>query len=301
VHRAVGEASRKLAAAGDRGCWRFPMLLFWHSPVYVFRPPQPEWTKDGVLAVACESPGRAIQAVYDRGGVAECYSAQQVAVFAVQYELYGAEWFDSAFAPKDVAVGKPFEIRTTPVGRFTDPDGAYPWRLLLLRPEEAKGDPVVALARVGHRAFSGLTGIVRAQDGDESANQNIIVVSVSPRAADALLRGGGIALWADRAKRAYAALDAAGGLFTSSAVTKAKTAEADAILADPALTEFVVYCHPFGVLTLGALFKWDMQEHDTPVTVDMYVDGREDALFERYRAAWKARWTASQAAAKPPR
>jgi hypothetical protein len=292
---AVREATRKLAEAEDRGDLSFPKLLGITSPWWRFEPPMPEWASRENLWEANGSPAGAIEAVYSKPGLAECYSAQWIAVFAAQYELYGKEFFDAAFKPEEVAVGPPDDVLTkTTFGKVSKDMVAYARWALLIGPEDAQVDATISLARHGPAAFVGLTGIVRDARGGERANQNFVVVSVSPRVSDSLV-GCGTPTFYEASCAATEHLGTRLGRLASASVRRQQRDRLKAYLEQPLFSEFIVYVHPFGVVPLGEVVLSEMEKIEGPVHVMLYLHGREDAFFQRYRQAWRARWLAEQA------
>jgi hypothetical protein len=289
---AVRRATERLSEAAQADRFVFPKILFWHQFWFEFSPPESEWTEAEGLHRPRATPSAAIRAVYEEDGASECYSAQQVAVYAVQYELYG-DRFDAAFRAEELCVGRPPDMLRGPLGDSLRSDRTHPWYALVL-PREAFGseETSVLIARLGHQAFVGLTGILRDQDGGIGANQNLMIVSVSPRAAERLRAHGGIPWVNARLREVYEHWSEATEMFASSSTIANAVARCDALLADPVFTEILVYVHPYGVQPLRDLAWNEMKEDDVPVGVMLYVHGREDALYRRYRDAFVAAWLA---------
>jgi hypothetical protein len=61
------------------------------------------------------------------------------------------------------------------------------------------------------------------------------------------------------------------------------------MLADPAFSEFIVYVHPFGNMSIVDIVHKKLKQGSTPISVSLYTHGREDAFFRRYRDAVRAR------------
>ena len=74
--------------------------------------------------------------------------AQTVAAYAIQYELYGAAWFDETFSAEEIAIGQVQPYHETPIGKTMDVGDDYPWRALFLRPSDAAEDPGVTMGRI---------------------------------------------------------------------------------------------------------------------------------------------------------
>lgn len=297
VGEAVARATSKLQAATTAGRYKFPPLLFWNSPFFQFHPPKPEWAERGRLLVVESRPSEALEAFYTRGGLAECYSAQWLLVYAVQYELHGPAWFDEAFPPSQIVVGRPADVRETPIGQTMAGSRTYPYRALFVRPDETRYDAGTVLARYGPAAFHGLTGIVRCQDESDGGNQNLTSVSMTSRACEALRTKGGFAYVAQLGRQAADAHNRARGLFRGGK-DEAK-AELDRILADPVLAEWRVYVHPFGVVPLAEMMRYETDDNDKPVYVLPYVHGREDEFYRRYRRQVELAWLRSVGQAPP--
>jgi hypothetical protein len=289
VHPAVAAATAKLSGAQERGCYGFPKILIVNSPWFTFRGPQPEWIPQGPLSMPEGSPARAIEAVYARGGTAECFCGQLLAVYATQYELYGAEAFDRAFRAEDLSLGVPGEMDKTALGESMRFDHDYPWEALIVQPTVEKEDLGVILARYGPKAFSGLSGIVMDQTWDPRSNQNLVIVSVSRRANQILLERGGLGYVAKRCRDASERIRAM-PLYASPAVRRLVRQDVDRIFAEPIFSEIQVYVHPFGVVPLGEIVRDETEENAHPVFLYVYMFGREDHYFQRYRSSFKDRW-----------
>jgi hypothetical protein len=287
MEAAVRTATGKFIAAAKAGRFKFPPLLFWESPWFQFHPPQPQWAKRDKIYVVESRPSQAIEAFYTRGGQAECYTAQWLVAYAAQYELHGAEAFDETFRGEEIVVGRPSDVRPTPIGQTMRAEATYPYRALLIPPDRLSEDPGRELARHGPKAFAALTGIVRLQDETDGGNQNITTISVSPRACE-VLRTRGIAYVSELGRRAAAAHKARGRLRGGREAGSA-SAEYERILADPVLSEWIVYVQPFGNIPVANMFRREIEENDKPTYVLLYVHGREDEFFRRYRTTWERR------------
>jgi hypothetical protein len=282
---AVKEATRRLSEASAADRYVFPQWLCINALLFSLSPPQPAWVEaDGVWRPR-DRPSSGIVAFYEQPAEAECYVGQWLAAYATQYELYGPERFDTVFDREEIVLGRPLMIKPTPIGRTTRNDLPLPWWALLLRPEDRREDPAVALARHGPMAFVGLTGIVRNQRERVYSNDNFMIVSVSPRANAILLEQGGLAYVRRRATEArehhqrslwWLAPDASGA--------EGRRCR-DEVLADPVFEEIQVYVHPFGVVSLGFIVRRWISVR-SPTEVVLYLHGREDAFFRRYRDAF---------------
>lgn len=291
---AVARATGKLVAANKAGRFKFPPLLFWKSPWFQFHPPRPEWGERGKMYVVQSKPSAAIEALYRRGALAECYTAQWVASYAAQYEVNGPAAFDEAYRPDEIVIGRPSDIRPTPIGQTMRGEATYPYRALLIPPERVGEDPGRVLAQHGPLALAGLTGIVRAQDETDDANQNLITISISPRACEALARGG-IAAVTELGKRASLVHRGLGGPFAGGSAA----AEYERLLADPLVAEWKIYVQPFGAVSVADMFRREIEGNEKPVYVLLYVHGREDEFFRRYRTTWERRWARAQTPPAP--
>ena len=291
VAPAVERSTRKLAANAERGAWTFPMWGPMHAQIFSMSPPKASWVRRKKICYAKERPSVAIEAFYGEQASTECFVAQSIAAYAIQYELYGPAWFDETFAADEIAIGQVEHYHTTPLGRSMNSPAGYPWRALFLRPADYDGtDLGLVLARLGPLAFPGLTGILMDQFGRKRSNQNLTFVSVSPAAIDSLVRHGGFPFLAD-GTRALLDLDqSAHASFATAADLADNRAQMDAILADPVFREIRVYIHPYGVVTLGEMASKLLRRDGTAVELIVYDEAREDTFFQRYRAAWKTRW-----------
>jgi hypothetical protein len=293
VWLATREATRKLADAAERGDYTFPKILVIDSLWFRCDLPEPEWGKLETENLCRASPAKAIEAVYERGGVAECYTGQWIAIFATQYELYGAAWFDEVFAKEDLRVGRPSEMVETPVGRHVDESKPHRWRSLLIPEEDQDEEPGLVLARHGPKAFAGVTGVLQNDREDGGANQNFVIVSVTPRAVEAMKAQGGFARVPALTGDAADARRTEARTFSASELAECRR-RYDAALADPVLSEVTVYVHPLGVVPLAEVVAKEVREHLRPMKVRLYTEGVADFLYQRYRSAWKARWLRSR-------
>jgi hypothetical protein len=290
IEYATYVALNKLIALVNNGRMKFPQLFFWDSPFFQFNPPPPQWgEKDKVWLAVSPKASQAIEAWYDRGGLAECYSAQGLALWTAQYELLGREAFDETYKPEEVVVGRPLDVRRHAIGQAMLPDRTYPFRALFLKPHELKHDPGTLLARLGPRAFAGISGIVRAQDESDTCNQNLISVTMSNRACEQLRDRGGMTFVRELGTRMWKAHAASRAGVFQGRNPKAK-AELDAILAEPVLKEWSVYIHPFGAQPLGEMMLREVRDNNRPVYTLLYIHGREDLFYQRYRATFERRW-----------
>jgi hypothetical protein len=295
---AVREATRKLSAIAEAGEFTFPQWLVVPSPIFRCTLPEPEWKKDGVENLCTGLPSKGIGAVYEKGGVAECYTAQWLAIFATQMELYGPAWFDQVFTKEELRIGRPQEAYRTVLGQHVDEGKPRAWKSLVLTDADLRDDPVIALARLGPKAFAGATGVLQNDEEFYGANQNFMVVSVSPRAVEELKARGGVRRILELTSEAVGVRKEA--KIISASERAANRARREAIYADPLLAEFKVYCHPYGVISLGELAELEITDHARPIKIRIYVNGLDDVLYQRYRMAWKQRWLRENAAAVVP-
>ncbi len=292
VQVATGRATTRLAELERQGRYEFPQFLFWNSFVFKFRAPQPEWTRSEWSWRATHSSADAVRALLERGGVAECYSAQQVAVWAIQYELYGHAAFDEAFPASELVIGRPPDVKSTPLGSTTRDEEPYPWRALLIAEADQQKDPGLVLAGFGPKAFAGVTGILRDQKGGEESNENFTIVTVTPAVVEAFRANGGFRFFAEQCKRAWDRREA-----ERRGTAPAEGPTYDQIMSQPVFTEFVVYVQPFGVGPVRKVIEKEMiEEGNGPVYVLLYTHGREDAFFQLYRKTWEARFLRGEAA-----
>ena len=75
----------------------------------------------------------------------------------------------------------------------------------------------------------------------------------------------------------------------------ANKARVDAILREPVFRDVRVYIHPYGVVTLAEMTDKLRVRDRTAVRLIVYDEAREDTFFQRYRQAWKSRWSESPA------
>jgi|GEM_PF-2766153 len=290
VDVAVQTAVGKLHGLMKAGRYKFPQLLFWNSPFFQFHPPPEAWSESGRNFVASGTASEALEAFYTRGGLAECYSGQWLVSYAVQYELLGREAFDEMLPGREMVVGRPEDVKPTPLGQTMLGDKTYPYRALFMKPGDLQGDAGTFLARLGPKAFAGLTGIVRAQDKSDAANQNFMHVSITPRACQDLRDKGGLGWVVELGKRAHRAHAATQGLFRGGGTKARGQAQLAEILAEPALAEWIIYVHPFGPVSVGWMIRHEMDDAGEPMYVMLYLHAREDLFYGRYRRVFERRW-----------
>jgi hypothetical protein len=296
---AVVAATKKLDAAERAGRYLFPEILGIGIPIFTMNPPRPEWVRESRVCRARASPSAAIEAFYERGSVMECYAAQWIAIFATQYELYGPEWFDEAFESEELVLGRPPDIREFPIGSRTKVEIQHPWRALVIPEAQRRYDASLVLAQYGPRAFTGVTGIVLNQDPETYSNENVMIVSASPAVLEQLRRGGGLCVIAQRSKEAWVQYRRSTGWFTSHAIKAPAKAALESVLSEPVFSELMVYGHPYGVVPLRVIVEKKMAETRSPVYLQLYLNGVEDFLYQRYREAWKRRY-APEVGGGPP-
>ena len=294
---AVERATAKLSENEARGFWVFPQWVGLNAPIFSMDPPASAWLRrDKRICCARAKPSAAIEAFYTQRASTECYVGQAIAAYASQYELYGAAWFDLVFAPGEIAIGQVEYFHETPLGKAMDAPVGYPWRALFLRPSDTDEDKGVTLGRLGPLAFPGLTGILMDQSGNGRSRQNFTFVSVSAAAADSLAKNGGFGYFAERTEELLSLTKSMRGAFATGADLIKARARMDAILADPMFREIRLHIHPYGVKTLGELVDKFRRKDQSAVALTLYDEAREDTFFQRYRMAWKARWSAATTA-----
>jgi hypothetical protein len=291
---AVEKGCRKLAANADRGQFTFPKFVLIDSPWFSMEAPKDAWVKQEKLYVARGKPAVAVEAFYDREVVAECYVGQTIGVFATQYELYGRDAFDQAFRPDEITIGNVDPNNESPIGSTMTSPHTYPWRGLFIQPHD-QDEWGLVLARLGPKAFAGLTGIVRDIRDIDGANENFVFVSVSERAVQSILAKGGL-------KWSYDAAQEARDLFRARRRTglrgdqlvemERRIKEIDA---DPIYTEILMYVHPYGIVPLGELVVKKRWKNGVAVAPMLYASARDDFFFQRYKDTWKALWAKGQA------
>ncbi len=300
IRVAVASATRKLAANEERGNLVFPKVLFIDSPFWVLKPPRPEWVKVAKTWRAQASPSQAIEAIYTKEGVIECYVAQLLAQFATQYELYGARAFDQAFDSHDLALGNPDRIGKERFG-WDGPLANPPKRhALLVKPEDFGKDPGLVLAPYGPVAYCGLIGVVRDPDTQMTeSNENSTIVSVSPAVVE-VFKQYGFSYIGHRTKEALEAIHAKRNMLLTGAALQRLDAKVEMILSEPVFTEFMIYVHPYGVVPLREIVEKKFTAVDVPPEFRLYRCGLEDGFFQHYRREFLRRLGVPEAAAATP-
>ena len=292
---ALKRSVARFEAIEAAGKFEFPKLFeLINSPFWGLRLPESSWTAVDGVYVAYGSSARALEDVWQRGGVAECYTSQWLAILGAQYELYGRRWFEQSFAPDELRIGKPSKIKSGTLGRATVGTGRYDYRALLMGPAEQRLDPFAALAKHGPLAYAGIVGVMRNSDREGAQmNENWTIVEVSPAAAAQLGEHGGWLFLKREATKAWKHVNASMPSAKPMRLLAEPSGEAaraiDRILAQPAFSEVTVYVHPYGRTTFADLVRDKFVEDDSPPEFYVYQHGRESLLYRRYHRAWKAR------------
>ncbi|MDF1699702.1 MAG: hypothetical protein P1V36_00890 [Planctomycetota bacterium] len=282
----------KLEAAGR---YEFPKLFeLVNSPFWGLRLPETSWTAIDGVYVAYGSSARALESIWARGAVAECYTGQWLAIFGAHYELYGPRWFERVFAANDLQIGKPSAIKTSPIGHTTSARGRFDYRALVIpRADQYGKDAWLVLAPHGPMAFIGLTGIMRNTDPEGGQmNENWVITKMSPAAVEAIRAGGGQSYLQAQAAKIWALINKSmggGPLRVLQEPSGREVPAVEALLAQPAFAETWVYVHPHGVINFAELMRNKFIADDTPPEFLLYRTGRESLLYRRYHRAWLAR------------
>jgi len=293
-------AMEKLSAASRADRYIFPRVLIIHSPWWQLSLPQPEWEEVGKAWRARTSPARAIESIYTRPAVAECYVGQMIGLFAAQYELMGPAWFDEAYQPQEIIVGRPQTVENAPFGWNKFEPGYHRRRALFSEGKDQERDPGVVLAELGASAFAARCGIIQNQDNGFSCNENFIIVSVSPRAAELLRTRGGFRYIGERTEQALELHKSAQNLLLPGDEVFAKERRIREILCDPVFSEIFVYIHPYGVITLAALVDAKLRHKTAAIEILLYATGRDYAFYRRYHETFLKRWLRSNGAPAAP-
>ncbi len=289
VAGAVARATRKLDANIQEGNLTFPKLLVFDSPWFRMIPPTPEWSRGDDYCVAVASPAEAVRAFYTDRAVYECYVGQWVALYAKWYEVFGDDAFNEAFRPEELMLGRPLDMRTTPLGRFLGDELSPRWRAMVIGPKDYGVDPGLAMARMGPVAFAGATGVTENVEDGLTTNDNMMIVSVSPAACRTLRENGGLdyvrreneRIWRIHAEGKRGIIRGSSGIEARDAVT--------AILDQPVYSEIMLFVHPYGIVPLARMVKERLGTTHRPVKVRIYRNGVDDAFYQRYRAWFQRR------------
>lgn len=294
---AVEAATARLSAAADRGTYGFPSVLGITSPIFAFTPPEGLWVeRPGGAYAPRGSPSAAIAAFGTRSCLAECLVGQAVATLEIQRTLLGDAAFDEVYPGDDAAVGRLDGYQRTPIGRALAADGEGAWQALLIRTSEVgTADPGALLARYGPAAFVGFTGFLHDQTGADRANENIVVVSCTEAASEALRTEGGFPLVSALTAEYLELRNAERAPFMTAAKLEPIRARQRAIEAHPVLAGIRIYIHPHGVKTLGEIAAKHRNKNKSAVELYPYVSARDDAYYQRYRAAFERRFARGEA------
>jgi len=282
---AVAAATRKLSENTERGWYIFPQMFMFDSLTFKMLPPEPEWVWDKWLCVAKAAPSDAISSFYDRRVTAECYVGQWIALYAIQYEVFGEPLFDEAFRPEEFTLGRPGDQSEGPIGKYVLGDHSQGWRVMLIPPSEWRGDMGLTLARHGPQAFVGASGVVENVQEDLDTNDNMVIVSVSRRANQLMLDNGGFAYLQKLTERIWEIHRTGRRGYTPGA----SGGEAPKLIAkeleDPIFSEIMVYVHPYGVVPLGEVVEKRIGHTHRPMKVRLYDNGVADFFYRRYHDA----------------
>lgn len=244
-----------------------------------------------------QSPSRAIEGLY-RGTIrAECGVGRQLAQYAAQYELHGAQDFDRAFAPGEIVIGTFNELQRSGSVLLGDAAGT------LERDGRAE-----AAARRGRQAFAGLPGFIfhvfdaTHLDAIHNQAENFVVYEVSAEAAAALREAGGFEPFNARAHELWDLARRLGldrrisveGLLTGRfrawrarlGPERGRLVERmEAILAEPFFRGFRIYVHPQGVHPVGKHFLrlLDLNPR-TPFRIELGLHNLHTTMYERWIA-----------------
>ncbi len=288
----VDRATKRLSGMTEAERFVFPEILgIVSSPIYIADMPTTEWTRRENIWYATRSSARAMEALFELGATAECYVGQLLAKWAVQYELFGRDWFDRIFTKDELAVGRPNDVIKTPVMAAMDLDSKFEWRALLLHGRDQKRDPILALAPHGPMAFKGLGGVVMNQSEENFTQDNILIVSASQSALDELQQGGGTRYFNRETARLWEIANSGRtgiriGPIDLGGLTDAAEKQIDEILERPMFSEILSYVHPDGVVPLAFTVKHFIPKADTPVTLRINFNGVDDVFYQRYRKAF---------------
>lgn len=240
---------------------------------------------------------RAIEGFYHGRVRAECGVGRQVAQYAAQAELYGAEGFDAAFDASEIVIGRwrvlnegNGILQGASAGAYTRDGGA----------REA--------SRLGRQMFMGVPGFIehsfarRYLDDINNQAQNFVVYDVDAAAADALRAQGGFAtynamareLWAlSQRVRDHGVRDFQRLLLARDPRLRARldatvaddVARMDAIVADPFFRGFRIYVHRHGVRPVADHFVRMLDRNPrTPFHIAFALHNVHTTLRERYFA-----------------
>lgn len=289
---AVEAATSRLSAAADRGTYAFPSMLGITSPVFVFTPPANRWTEAGAGAyVPRGAPSAALAAFYTDSALAECLVGQTVATLLTQREMLGDAAFDEVYADDGAAVGRLDGYQATSIGKTLTAPGVGAWQCLVIPQRElGSADPGVLIARHGPVAFTGFTGFLRDQTGADRANENVVVVSCTEAASEALRTEGGFGVVARLTQELLDLRKAERAPFMTAARLAPVRQRQRELEAHPVLTGIRVYIHPHGVKTLGEIVAKHRGKNRSALEWYPYVSAREDAYYQRYRRAFETRF-----------
>lgn len=240
----------------------------------------------------------AMQAFYSGTVRAECGVGRQVAQYATQAELYGADAFDRVFEREEIVIGTFNQLHGTrsillgsSAGTFTR-DG---------RAEQASRD--------GRQAFAGLPGFIEhvfdADTLDDRTNQaeNFVIYDVDAEAAAALRSHGGFAhynrinreiwelsrsvnphAWGRGFERLLIDRDAA-LLARQGPAARATLARMQALLDDPFYRGTQIYVHKLGVKPVGFHIARLLDRNPrTPYRIELVLHNLHTTLYDRYIA-----------------
>ncbi len=239
----------------------------------------------------------AVQSFYEGQVRSECGVGRQIAQYAGQYELYGAEGFDASFDADEIVIGTFNKLRRT--------------RSVLLGSEagEMTADGLARRAsRQGRQAFSGAPGFVyhvfdrSYLDDIHNQAENFVVYDVGDDAIASLRAHGGLEYFNQRSRQVWslAATMRLKGyrlherlLYDRDPTLRASltpqqravAVQIDALLDDPFFREFRVYVHRQGVKPIGFHIARLLDRNPrTPFRTELAVNNLHTTLFDRYIA-----------------
>ncbi|UNK50937.1 hypothetical protein MNR01_08035 [Lysobacter sp. S4-A87] len=241
---------------------------------------------------------RAIEGFYEGHVRGECGLGRQIAQYATQAELYGADGFDSEFAADEIVIGTFNRLRSTRSILVGSSAG-----------ELTRDGRAVQASQQGRQAFMGLPGFIfhvfdrsKLDDLNNQA-ENFVVYDVSEQAATALRAHGGLEFYNDRNREVWSLARSIQArkprrfferlLFErdpslraqQSAATLQTLARIDALLDDPFYRGFQVYVHRQGVKPVGFHVARLLDRNPrTPFRVELALHNLHTSLYDRYIA-----------------
>jgi hypothetical protein len=262
-----------------------------HKPYIEFMQPQNWLAWKGFFYPGVENH-LALDDFKNEGISTDCALGLQAAEYSMLRELYGNAKFDSEFRPDEIAFASWEIIKSSNSATWGN----------LTNADTVTDSAAVQTSAMGAMGFVGVSGYIRNVYGEDyldapvDRGENFITVSVSPAAAAELKRSGGFEEFNrmnvrifELGKILYPALESLAltnydaDKLDIGSVKDAAFRELQSILARPVYSEFKVFVHPLGVMTLGEHIVRLLEKNPrTPYAFQLYPSRTNSGHYTRY-------------------